>query len=61
MKRLADSINESTTDITFDVKSDIYTVLSDLAFTYEEHNKSKKFNKNDVEKALQWFLTHFYD
>ena len=59
MKGLADFINESSTDITFDVRSDIYTVLSDLAFTYEEHNKSKKFNKNDVEKALQWFFDSF--
>lgn len=57
MKDLKDFINESKP--TFDVKSDIYNVLSDLAFEY--HKKNKKFNQKDVEEALEWFTIQFFE
>lgn len=57
MKDLKDFITESKP--TFDVKSDIYNVLSDLAFEY--HKKNKKFNQKDVEDACEWFVIRFFE
>ena len=64
MKSLKESINEAKNcilncDINFDLRSDIYSVLSDLAFEYDKRNK--KFDKNKVEEAIEWFLDQFYE
>lgn len=64
MKSLKDSISEAkshilSSNINFDLRSDIYTVLSDLAFEYDSRNK--KFDKNKVEEAIEWFLDQFYE
>lgn len=63
MKGLADYINESnkTTQlpINYDLKSDIYNILADLAYQYEL--KGKDFEKKDVENAFEWFLEKFYE
>lgn len=63
MKGLADYINESnkTTQlpINYDLNSDIYNILADLAYQYEL--KGKDFEKKDVENAFEWFLEKFYE
>jgi hypothetical protein len=63
MKGLADYINESnkTTQlpINYDLNSDIYNILGDLAYQYEL--KGKDFEKKDVEKAFEYFLEKFYE
>lgn len=64
MKSLKESINEAksvivNSEINFDLRSDVYNVLSDLAFEYDRRNK--KFDKNKVEEAIEWFLDQFYD
>ena len=63
MKGLADYINESnkTTQlpINYNLNSDIYNILADLAYQYEL--KGKDFEKKDVENAFEWFLEKFYE
>lgn len=63
MKGLADYINESnkTTQlpINYDLNSDIYNILADIAYQYEL--KGKDFEKKDVENAFEWFLEKFYE
>ena len=64
MKTLKDTINEAF-DIklermmTWDVKSDIYNAIEDVAFKYDQRNK--KFDKKDVEAACKWFVSRFFD
>lgn len=62
MKTLKDFVNESgkTTrlPINYELDSDIYSVLSDLAYQYEL--KGKGFEQKDVEKAFEWFLEKFF-
>lgn len=62
MKTLKDFVNESgkTTrlPINYELDSDIYSVLSDLAYQYEL--KGKDFEQKDVEKAFEWFLEKFF-
>lgn len=58
-----ESLNEAKalkldTFINFDLQSDIYNVLSDLAQEYDAHNKN--FDEKDVKKALDWFMKNFF-
>jgi hypothetical protein len=60
MKSITNLINEASKEhLTYDLKNDIYNVLSDLAFNYDKHNKD--FNKDKVEEAIEWFLSEFYE
>ena len=61
---LKESLNEAKslkldTFINFDLQSDIYNALSDLAAEYEF--SSKKFEEKDVKKALDWFMKNFFN
>lgn len=38
-------------------KSDIYNSLADVMFSYSNANPSI----SDVERAIEWFLTHFFE
>ena len=62
MKNLSEYINESNKTtrlpINYELDSDIYNVLSDLAYQYEL--KGKEFEQEDVEKAFEWFLEKFF-
>lgn len=62
MKNLNEYINESNKTtrlpINYELDSDIYNVLSDLAYQYEL--KGKDFEQKDVEKAFEWFLEKFF-
>ena len=57
MKSIKDSINEGK--LSFDIKSDVWNALEDLARTYER--KGHKFDKQEVETALDWFAMEFFD
>lgn len=60
MKSITNLLTEaSNKHLTYDLKSDVYNVLSDLAFEYNKHNKD--FNKNKVEEVIEWFLTEFFE
>lgn len=61
MKSITNLLTEATNNkhLTYDLKTDIYNVLSDLAFDYDKHNND--FDKDKVEEAFEWFLTQFYD
>lgn len=63
MKSLSEHINESSKTtrlpINYELDSDIYSVLSDLAYQYEL--KGKDFEKKDIEKAFEYFLEKFYE
>lgn len=62
MKNLNEYINESNKTtrlpINYDMNSDIYNILADLAYQYEL--KGKDFEKKDVEEAFEWFLERFF-
>lgn len=62
MKTLKDFVNESgkTTrlPINYELNTDIYNILGDLAYQYEL--KGKDFEKEDVEEAFKWFLEKFF-
>ena len=57
MKNLKDFITESKPS--FDVRSDVYNALTELAYAY--HNKHKKFTQGDVEAACEWFIMNFFE
>ena len=63
MKGLVEFINESSKTtrlpINYELDSDIYNILSDLAYQYEL--KGKDFEKKDIEKAFEYFLEKFYE
>ena len=63
MKNLVEHINESNKTtrlpINYELDSDVYNVLSDLAYQYEL--KGKGFEKEDVEEAFEYFLEKFYE
>ena len=60
MKSLKDSITESVSiKPTFKISSDIYNALSDLAFEYDKKNKD--FDKDEVKKALDFFMDRFFE
>lgn len=62
MKNLNEYINESNKTtrlpINYQLNTDIYNVLGDLAYQYEL--KGKDFEKEDVEEAFNWFLEKFF-
>ena len=62
MKNLNEYINESNKTtrlpINYDMNSDIYNILADLAYQYEL--KGKDFEKKDAEEAFEWFLEKFF-
>ena len=57
MKNLKDFITESKPS--FDVRSDVYNAMVDLAFAYQR--KNKKFTQADVEGAFEWFIMNFFE
>lgn len=63
LNKSTEELNESTQEMkykpTFDLKHDIYNLLSDLAFEYDL--KSKKFDESDVKNAFKWFINNFYE
>lgn len=59
MKAIKDILTESGQKMTFDIQADIYNAISDVAFAYE--NANKKFDRDDVEKAFDNFLTKFFE
>lgn len=61
---LKESLNEARalkldTFINFDLQSDIYNALSDLALEY--HNNGKNFDEKEVKRALDWFMKNFFE
>lgn len=66
MKDIISKINESSnfkkfeTAIFFkDITRDVYNTLSNLMFEYDQAGEN--VNKNDVKKALDYFLEKFYE
>ena len=65
MKDIKSKINESsikkieTTISLKDIKTDIYNMLTDLMFEYNQAGKN--INKADAKKALDYFLEKFYE
>ena len=57
MKNLKDFITESK--LSFDIRSDIYNAVVDLAYAYQR--KNKKFTQADVEAAFEWFIMNFFE
>ena len=62
-KYLKNLLNEAKTArldtfVNFDLQSDIYNALCDLAAEYEFNGK--KFDEKDVKKALDWFMKNFF-
>lgn len=58
MKGLTDYINEAAMKLTYNLSSDIYNMLSDLAFEYDK--KRKKFDEDEVRAALDNFVDKFF-
>lgn len=64
MKTLKDQLNEGIKPNMveykpiYNIQSDIYNILEELAFRYEL--KGKKFEQKDVEEALEWFTIQFF-
>ena len=42
-----------------DFQNDLYNVLSDLMFEYNQEGKN--VNKSEFEKAIKWFTEKFYE
>ena len=42
-----------------DFQNDLYNVLSDLMFEYNQVGKN--VNKSEFEKAIKWFIKKFYE
>lgn len=65
MKTLKDQLNEGIKPNMveykpiYDIQSDIYNILEELAFRYEL--KGKKFEQKEVDEALEWFSLHFFE
>jgi hypothetical protein len=59
METLKSYITESNFKPSFDVRSDIYNVLTDLAFEYDKKNKN--LDQNEWEEALEWFVLTFFE
>ena len=52
-----DLSNDKDFDTYSNFNSDLYNAMSDVVFDYS----SKGISKKDIEKAVEWFLTHFFD
>ena len=66
MKSIINTINEGKKikieeNIDFDVRSDIYNVLSALAYEYDKAGQGGFDDKREVAAALDWFMSKFYD
>ena len=64
MKTLKDQLNEGIKPYMveympiYNIQSDIYNILEELAFRYDL--KGKKFEQKEVDEALEWFSLHFF-
>ena len=66
MKSIINTINEGKKikieeNIDFDVRSDIYNILSALAYEDNKAGRGVFDDKRDVAAALDWFMSKFYD
>ena len=66
MKSIINTINEGKKikieeNIDFDVRSDIYNVLSALAYEYNNAGKGGFDDKREVAAALDWVMSKFYE
>ena len=52
-----DLSNDKDFDTYLNFNSDLYNAMSDVVYDYS----SKGISKKDIEKAVEWFLTHFFD
>ena len=52
-----ESLNE---DLYSSFKSDIYNAIAEVIFDYDT-DPSQTVTRKDIEYALEWFLTHFFD
>lgn len=52
-----DLSNDKDFDTYSNFNSDLYNAMSDVVYDYS----SKGISKKDIEKAVEWFLTHFFD
>lgn len=52
-----DLSNDEDFDTYSNFNSDLYNAMSEVVYNY----KSKGISKKDIEKAVEWFLTHFFD
>lgn len=65
MKTLKDQLNEGIKPNMveykpiYNIQSDIYNILEELAFRYDL--KGKKFEQKEVDEALEWFSLHFFE
>lgn len=65
MKTLKDQLNEGIKPNLieykpiYNVQSDVYNILAELAYRYEL--KGKKFDHNEVDEALDWFIIQFFE
>ena len=65
MKTLKDQLNEGIKPNMveykpiYNIQSDIYNILEELAFRYEL--KGKKFEQKEVDEALEWFSLRFFE
>lgn len=65
MKTLKDQLNEGIKPNLieykpiYNVRSDVYNILAELAYRYEL--KGKKFDQNEVDEALDWFIIQFFE
>ena len=52
--------NKIETNVSLDdFQNDLYNVLSDLMFEYNQAGKN--VNKSEFEKAIKWFTEKFYE
>ena len=66
MKSIINTINEGKKIkieeyIDFDVRSDIYNILSALAYEYDNAGKGSFDDKREVAAAFDWFMSKFYE
>ena len=65
MKTLKEQLNEGIKPNlieykpNYNIQSDVYNILEELAYRYEL--KGKKFDKNEVEEVLDWFIIQFFE
>lgn len=52
-----DLSNDKDFDTYSNFNSDLYNAMADVVYDYS----SKGISKKDIEKAVEWFLTHFFD
>lgn len=50
---------EESAEPSFDIRSDLYNALTDLAFKY--YKADKPFTQEDFDQAYEWFSVHFFE